>query len=358
MRNSAPSLYHQILINLLSCFLLLQAEIIHVESKFPAVIVFGASMVDAGNNNPLPTLSKKIYSPNNFPPYGRYFEGGKATGRFSYGRIVTDFISQAFGNKPLVPAYLDSSYGIEDFATGVTFASGGTGFDNKACRCFSAIPLWKEVEYFKDYKNRLARLLGRKAATETIMYIISLGTNDFLINYFGLPDRSLHFTLEEYENFLTGIANNFIFELYQLGARKISLGGLPPLGCLPIKRTLVAGHACNEEFNTVAKSFDLKLKSLADKLSGELQGSKVVFSGIYYSLVSKDRPLFLFRFENVKNGCCGSGRFEVGYLCHRWNPLACIDASKYAFWDAVHPSEKLHFIIANNMMRTSLAEFV
>ncbi|KAI3948358.1 hypothetical protein MKW92_040940 [Papaver armeniacum] len=356
MRNSAPNMYHQIIINLLSCFALLQTGSIHVESKVPAVIVFGTSMVDAGNNNPLPTLSKC-----NFAPYGRDLEGGKATGRFSNGRIVTDFISQAFGNKPLVPAYLDSSYGIEDFATGVTFASGGTGFDNKTADVSSAIPLWKEVEYFKDYKVRLATLVGRKAATETIrdaVYIISLGTNDFLINYFGLPDRSLHFTLEEYENFLIGIANNFIVELYRLGARKISLGGFPPLGCLPIKRTLVAGHACNEEFNTVAKSFDLKLKSLADKLSGQLQGSKVVFSDIYHILMDVIRKPSLYGFENVKNGCCGSGRFEVSYLCHGWDPLTCKDASKYAFWDAVHPSEKLHFIIANNMMRTGWTEFV
>ncbi|KAI3855923.1 hypothetical protein MKX03_027467 [Papaver bracteatum] len=357
MRNLAPSLYHQIIIiNLLTCFVLLQTGIIHVESKVPAIIVFGASMVDAGNNNPLPTVSKC-----NFAPYGRDLEGGKATGRFSNGRIVTDFISQAFGNKRLVPAYLDSSYGIEDFATGVTFASGGTGFDNKTSDVSSAIPLWKEVEYFKDYKARLARLVGRKAATETIrdaVYIISLGTNDFLINYFGLPDRSLHFTLEEYENFLTGIANNFIVELYRLGARKISLGGLPPLGCLPAKRTLVAGHACNEEFNTVAKSFDMKLKGLADKLSGELQESKVVFSDIYHILMDVIQKPSLYGFENVKNGCCGSGRFEVSYLCHRWNPFTCKEASKYAFWDAIHPSERLHFIIANNMMRTSLAEFV
>ncbi|XP_026444773.1 GDSL esterase/lipase At2g04570-like [Papaver somniferum] len=257
-------------------------------------------MVDAGNNNLLPTISKC-----NFAPYGRDLEGGKATGRFSNGRIVTDFITQAFGNKSLVPAYLDSSYGIEDFATGVTFASGGTGFDNKTADVSSAIPLWKQVEYFKDYQVRLARLLGRKAATEIIrnaVYILSLGTNDFLINYFELPDRSLHFTLQEYENFLTGIAHNFIVELYRLGARKISLGGLPPLGCLPVKRTSVAGHACNEEFNSAAKSFDMKLKSLAAKLRGELQGSKVVFSDIYYKVMDVIQKPSLYGFENVNNG--------------------------------------------------------
>ncbi|MCL7032718.1 hypothetical protein MKW94_003200 [Papaver nudicaule] len=119
----ALSLYHHII--LLSCFLLLPTGI-HVESKVPAVMAFGDSTVDAGNDNPLPTIAKTY-----FAPYGRDLEGGKATERFSNRRLATDFISEAFGNKSLVTAYLDSSYDIEDFATGVTFASAGTGFDNK-----------------------------------------------------------------------------------------------------------------------------------------------------------------------------------------------------------------------------------
>lgn len=95
-----------------------------VEAKVPAVIVFGDSSVDAGNNNQIPTIARA-----NFEPYGRDFPGGKPTGRFSNGRVPTDFISQAFGLKPMVPAYLDPAYKISDFAVGVTFASAGSGYD-------------------------------------------------------------------------------------------------------------------------------------------------------------------------------------------------------------------------------------
>jgi len=94
-------------------------------AKVPATIVFGDSSVDAGNNNFIPTIAR-----SNFQPYGRDFEGGKATGRFCNGRIPTDFISEAFGLKPYVPAYLDPRYNISDFASGVTFASAATGYDN------------------------------------------------------------------------------------------------------------------------------------------------------------------------------------------------------------------------------------
>lgn len=98
---------------------------IKVSAKIPAVIVFGDSSVDAGNNNYIPTIAR-----SNFVPYGRDFAGGRPTGRFSNGRIPTDFISEALKIKPFIPAYLDPAYKISDFATGVTFASAGSGYDN------------------------------------------------------------------------------------------------------------------------------------------------------------------------------------------------------------------------------------
>lgn len=96
-----------------------------IEAKVPAIIVFGDSSVDSGNNNAIKTLLK-----SNFKPYGRDFYGGQPTGRFSNGRVPPDFISEAFGLKPTIPAYLDPAFTIADFATGVCFASAGTGFDN------------------------------------------------------------------------------------------------------------------------------------------------------------------------------------------------------------------------------------
>lgn len=94
-------------------------------NNVPAVIVFGDSSVDSGNNNKIATLLK-----SNFKPYGRDFEGGRPTGRFCNGRVPPDFIAEAFGVKKNIPAYLDPAYNIDDFVTGVCFASAGTGYDN------------------------------------------------------------------------------------------------------------------------------------------------------------------------------------------------------------------------------------
>lgn len=53
----------------------------------PAVIVFGDSIMDTGNNNDLKSLVKC-----NFSPYGRDFPGQKPTGRFGNGKVPSDFI--------------------------------------------------------------------------------------------------------------------------------------------------------------------------------------------------------------------------------------------------------------------------
>ena len=51
----------------------------------PALITFGDSAVDVGNNNYLPTLFKA-----NDPPYGRDFINHQPTGRFCNGKLATD----------------------------------------------------------------------------------------------------------------------------------------------------------------------------------------------------------------------------------------------------------------------------
>jgi len=62
----------------------------------PAVFVFGDSIVDPGNNNYISTLIKC-----NFPPYGRDFDGGIPTGRFSNGLVPSDLVGTKFHSVPI-----------------------------------------------------------------------------------------------------------------------------------------------------------------------------------------------------------------------------------------------------------------
>lgn len=56
-----------------------------------AIIAFGDSLLDVGNNNYINTMTK-----SNFLPYGKDFVGGKPTGRFSNGKTLADFFGTFF----------------------------------------------------------------------------------------------------------------------------------------------------------------------------------------------------------------------------------------------------------------------
>ena len=66
--------------------LVLVSSVANGDPLVPALIIFGDSVVDVGNNNNLNTPIKA-----NFPPYGRDFVTHGPTGRFCNGKLATDF---------------------------------------------------------------------------------------------------------------------------------------------------------------------------------------------------------------------------------------------------------------------------
>lgn len=352
---NSNNMAYKVVILLLLVHLL--GQIPKTRAKVPAIIVFGDSTVDAGNNNQISTVLK-----SNFKPYGRDFPGGKPTGRFSNGKLAPDFLSEAFGIKPTIPAYLDPEYNITDFASGVCFASAGTGYDNVTSDVLSVIPLCKELEYYKEYQEKLRGYLGNDKANHLLseaLYLISIGTNDFLENYYLSSRRSSKYSVKEYQSFLVGIAGDFIVQLYQLGARKITISGLPPMGCLPLERTtnVLSGSNCIEEYNNVAKDFNKKMQDLTMKLQKEHDGIKLVLSSTYdIAIEIIDNPAS-YGLQNVDTACCGTGKFEMSFMCNKVNPFTCSDASKYMFWDSFHPTEKTNSIIADYLFKNYLSQF-
>lgn len=154
----------------------------------------------------------------------------------------------------------------------------------------NVIPLWKEVEYFKEYQKKLKGYVGKEKAEYIIkeaVYLISIGTNDFLENYYTMPNRRSQYSVDQYQGFIIGLAENFVKELYFLGARKIALTGLPPMGCLPLERTTnyMNGGGCVESYNIVALSFNSKLSDMITKLNRQLRGISLVPSDPYNILL-------------------------------------------------------------------------
>ena len=57
----------------------------------PALILFGDSTVDVGNNNFLNSMVR-----SDFLPYGRDFDTRSPTGRFTNGRMVADYVGEHY----------------------------------------------------------------------------------------------------------------------------------------------------------------------------------------------------------------------------------------------------------------------
>ncbi|XP_044953751.1 GDSL esterase/lipase At4g26790-like [Hordeum vulgare subsp. vulgare] len=316
----------------------------------PAVIVFGDSTVDTGNNNQIGTTLR-----SDFPPYGRDMPGGaRATGRFGNGRLPPDFISEALGLPPLVPAYLDPAYGIGDFARGVCFASAGTGVDNATAGVLSVIPLWKEVEYYKEYQLRLRAHAGAERARAIVrgaLHVVSIGTNDFLENYYMLgTGRFVEYTAAQFSDFLVAGARRFLLEIHRLGARRVSFAGLAAIGCLPLERAenMIHGGGCVEEYNRVAREYNAKVEAMLRGLRAELPDLRLAYVPVYDTMLDLVTNPAKFGLENVEEGCCATGRFEMGFMCNNEAPMTCADADKFLFWDAFHPTQKVNRIMANH----------
>ncbi|KAF8406616.1 hypothetical protein HHK36_008706 [Tetracentron sinense] len=311
----------------------------------PAVIVFGDSIVDPGNNNNLQTLVKC-----NFPPYGRDFMAGQPTGRFCNGKVPSDLIVSELGIKELLPAYLDPNLQIQDLITGVSFASGGSGYDPLTPRIVSVLSLSDQLRLFKEYLGKMKTAVGEEK-TMTILsksiFIVCAGSDDIANTYYSTPFRRMKYNVPAYTNLMVSSASSFLQEIYGLGARKVGIFSAPPIGCVPSQRTMGGGkqRKCVKGRNQAAKLFNSKLSSELDSLNNKLPHARLVYIDIYNPLLYLIQKPRASGFEVVNKGCCGTGNLEVAVLCNELNPYTCTNVSKYIFWDSYHPTQKAYEIL-------------
>ncbi|GKV45089.1 hypothetical protein SLEP1_g52212 [Rubroshorea leprosula] len=328
-------------------------------ATFPALIAFGDSILDSGNNNYLSTIVKC-----DFPPYGRDFQEGKPTGRFCNGKIPSDFSAEFYGIKELLPPYLDPNLQLQDLLTGVSFASGGAGYDPLTAKIDSVLSLSDQLELFKKYKEKIKSALGDEQTVTFLseaLFLICCGSNDIANTYFSTSRRSTHYDIDSYTDLAVNYASQFFQELYGLGARRVLVVELPPIGCVPLQRTLGGGltRGCANKLNHAALLYNSKLSAQMDSLKNSLPGFKIVYADVYNPLLSIIQNAKQYGFEEVNKGCCGTGNIEAGILCnHLSDEQSCTDASKFVFWDSYHPSEKAYEILTTMILNQHTKELL
>nr|XP_016477967.1 PREDICTED: GDSL esterase/lipase At1g58430-like [Nicotiana tabacum] len=133
------------------------------------------------------------------------------------------------------------------------------------------------------------------------------------------------------------------------------VAGLPPVGCLPIQITAKSPllRKCIEEENFDAQSYNAKLTRLLKQVQAALSGSKVLYSDTYHPFMHMIKHPKKYGFVKTRRGCCGSGTYEAGPFCNKHRPV-CKNASKYLFWDSIHPGESAYRYLSNMAMKKLL----
>ncbi|KAF8052793.1 hypothetical protein N665_1504s0001 [Sinapis alba] len=293
-------------------------------TPFPAIRIFGDTTADTGNNN---YHSQAVFKAKHLP-YDIDLPGHEANGRFSKGKLISDVIASKLNIKEFVPPFLQPNISDQDIVTGVCFASAGAGYDDRTSLSIKAIPVSKQPSMFKDYIARLKGIVGDKKAMEIInnaLVVISAGPNDFILNFYDIPTRHLEL-------------DGFVRELYSLGCRNIVVGGLLPMGCLPVQMTTKMRNVMRfyvEQENKDSVLYNQKLVKKLPEIEASLPGSKFLHANVYDPVM-----------DMIQNPIKYDMLLETNFMCNVISKT-CTNHSDHLFWDSIHPSEAAYKYLGN-----------
>nr|XP_043622388.1 GDSL esterase/lipase At5g41890 [Erigeron canadensis] len=336
------------LINVSGCF------------SFYSNFAFGDSIVDAGNNNYLPSLSKADYS-----PYGIDFtpSGGKPTGRYTNGFTIVDIVAQALGAKALPLPSLFNNATSNAMHGGINYASGASGILEATGTLFVArIPLGKQIDRFKQTRAEMVKQMGEHGVQHLFrkaIFSVTTGSNDIITYYLpNLPFVGNYaVSPTTLQDLMVSNMTSHLKRLHELGARKIVVVDIGPLGCIPFVRAihLLQMGTCHEEMNMLIRGYNQKLRLAVQRLNQEIGPRSVFVYANSYDVINGMLQNYRdYGFENVMDPCCGVSFppffcFRVGDVSEISSNI-CEDRSKHLFWDSYHPGQAANFIIAQHML--------
>ncbi|XP_029125786.1 GDSL esterase/lipase At1g54790 isoform X2 [Cajanus cajan] len=251
--------------------------------SYPAVFNFGDSNSDTG----------ELAAGLGFlvtPPNGQsYFK--PPSGRFSDGRLIVDFLMDAF-KLPFLNAYLDS-LGLPTFRHGCNFAASGSTILPATATSISLFSFGVQVSQFLRFKGRVLQLLQGKKFDQYVpsedyfekgLYMFDIGQNDLTGAFYS---KTLDQVLASIPTILLEFESG-IKKLYDLGARNFWIHNTGPLGCLA---TVIAKFGtnssnldelgCVSSQNQAAKAFNTQLQALCSKLKAQYPDANVTYVDIF-----------------------------------------------------------------------------
>ncbi|CAI0441475.1 unnamed protein product [Linum tenue] len=299
------------------------------------LFVFGDSYLDTGN-----------FEPNNgswLPPFGRTFPG-VPSGRFSDGRVLTDYIADFLGIRTPI-AYQQiraGDDGGEQLKSGVNFAYGGTGV-------VSAI---SKGPVLGDQISQLGQMIRHRFYNQTDLNnsvaLVAASGNDYNAIYDDacIPMQNVtaltRKLIKQQKTDLRRIHD-------ELGIPKIAVLLMEPAGCLPHSAGPSAMHSskCNEAHNAIVSNHNQLLKQAVHDLNNNKKnGGTFVILDLYqaFSNALEEHKYHTgsLRYKNPLKPCvtlargkwpCGLGNDNGGGV------RVCKHPELAFFWDCNHPSQ-------------------
>ncbi|CAL5209128.1 unnamed protein product [Lathyrus oleraceus] len=289
------------------------------------LFVFGDSYVDTGN-----TMQSRSYK----PPYGMTYPG-KPVGRFSDGRVLTDYIAS------FLKIQTPTAYVLRNSSTlqyGVNFAYAGTGVFR------TSVDGPNMTVQIDSFEKLIQQNVYTKQDLESSVALVSASGND----YIAFVNKGNIIDIKSFTSSLINQLSTNVQRIHDMGINKIAIGLLIPIGCVPRITAITFHLSCVDILNLISVNHNQMLIQTVLQLNQQVGKSVFVTLDLYNAFLStiatmqKQQKENSTRMNPLKSCCeeegltnsCGSvdDNGENKYtLCE--NPELSF------FWDNLHPSQ-------------------
>lgn len=311
--------------------------------------VFGDSYADTGN---LGNLGRELTHAW-YDPYGRTFPRRPA-GRFSDGRVLTDFVASALGMRTPVAYKARRRASREALARGMNFAVGGAGVldTGNFQRNISA-----QIDLFQAMHHSQQRGCSKRTA------LVVVSGNDYA--YAADKDNGTSAAIAYIPTVVRELREQLRRLRDEAGMRRVVVTNLHPMGCTPVFTRPLNYTGCDPLANAGAAQHNAALQSVL----GALDPNNRTFL-----LLDVHTPFSAFLLNDDNNDDKSGGRFAstLRPCCESFRPdgycgeedengtrqyTLCDDPGRYFYWDDVHPTQAAWAAVARTF-RAAVKSFL
>ncbi|XP_010490849.1 PREDICTED: GDSL esterase/lipase At5g03610-like [Camelina sativa] len=304
------------------------------------LFVFGNSNVDTGN---LPTTFESWGE-----PYGMTYPG-TPSGRYSDGRLSTDYLALFLGIESPVPYQWKDDVEKDKLQYGMNFGYGGSGvFDTVYIK---GLDMTYQIGLFE----KLIGDIYSPSDLSSSVALVSIAGNDYFTH---ITDNGYGLSIFEFMRRVINQIEVNLRRIHALGVKTIAVPTLQPLGCLPMYTKGLSYRRCSDIINALTIVHNNALRRVVARLNRETEQSPFIvidyFKAFFDVIDNNGQIPGVKNFTSLYVPCCGiTGYCGTVHENGEKNYTLCDDPSSNFYWDGFHPSEEgwkaVYSVLTNNL---------